>query len=62
MTSDSGIKVNVKAEYTGWLVALFTLERVFSGWFSGSLLFLLFRSRLANPRSALIDSHEVSRV
>ena len=62
MASDSGIKDNAKGEHTGWLVVTFTSERVFAGWFPGSLFFFArenldnSRSRLANSRSTLINS------
>ena len=40
MASDLGTKDNAKADYTGWLITIFTSERIFQGWFPGSLFCL----------------------
>ena len=51
MGLDSGPKDNAKAEYTEWLVAIFTSERVFPG--SLFCLRVKLSSTLINSRSPL---------
>ena len=53
MAWDSRIKGNAKAEYTGWIVAIFTSDRTFARWFPGSLICLRVKlSSTPRPRLA----------
>ena len=71
IASDLGTKNDAKDENTSWLVAIFTSERVFPGWFPGSLnclhMKLLTNSchhllSFGQLLIILIDSYELSRV
>ena len=71
MASDTGTKAYAKAEYTGWLVAIFKSERVFPGWLPGCHFCLRVKLSTNSRQLSLlfdhflitrIDCHELKRV